>query len=61
PPGTYRLVLWHPETGEQSWTVRIGTGITEGAWELRVSLPDVEPHKNKFGKDYPPPSDDRDY
>ena len=61
PPGTYRLVLWHPETGEKAWTLRVGTGVTEGAWELEVSLPALEPHKNKFGKDYPPPADERDY
>ncbi len=61
PPGTYRLILWHPETGEKAWTLRVGTGVTEGAWELEVSLPALEPHKNKFGKDYPPPADERDY
>jgi plastocyanin len=61
PAGTYRLRLWHPESGEKVWTVKIATGVTQGAWELDVSLPALEPHKNKFGRDYAPPADDRNY
>jgi hypothetical protein len=61
PAGTYRLRLWHPESGEKTWIVRVGTGITQGTWALEVSLPAVEPHKNKFGRDYAPPRDDRKY
>ncbi|HEY3400941.1 MAG TPA: hypothetical protein VGK03_09950 [Geothrix sp.] len=61
PAGTYRLRLWHPEAGEKAWVVKVGTGLTQGAWDLEVSLPAVEPHKNKFGRDYAPPVDDRNY
>lgn len=61
PPGAYRLRLWHPEAGERTWTVRIGEGVTRGAWDLDLSLPALEPHKNKFGRDYAPPQDDRAY
>jgi hypothetical protein len=61
PTGTYRLRLWHPEAGEKSWTIRIGSGITQGSWDLDASLPPLEPHKNKFGRDYTPLADDRDY
>jgi plastocyanin len=61
PPGTWRLRLWHPETGDRTWTVVIGPGRTRGDWTLEVSQPSVEPHRNKFGKDYPPPSDDGTY
>lgn len=61
PAGTYRLRLWHPEAGEKAWTVKIGGGVTLGAWELDISLPALEPHKNKFGRDYAPPVDDRNY
>ncbi len=61
PPGTYRLRLWHPEAGEKSWPVTVGTGVTLGAWELMISQPPLEPHKNKFGRDYAPPLDDRVY
>ena len=61
PSGTYRLRLWHPESGEKAWTLTVGEGLTEGAWDLELSLPALEPHKNKFGRDYPPLVDDRDY
>lgn len=61
PAGTYRLRLWHPEAGERTWTVKVGSGPTTGAWELDASLPALEPHKNKFGRNYPPPPDDRNY
>ncbi|GLH73511.1 hypothetical protein GETHLI_20130 [Geothrix limicola] len=61
PPGTYRLRLWHPESGEKTWTVKIGSGLTQGAWDLDASRPPLEPHKNKFGRDYAPPADDRNY
>lgn len=61
PAGTYRLRLWHPESGEKTWTVKVGSGVTQGAWDLDVSLPALEPHKNKFGRDYPPLADDRNY
>lgn len=62
PDGAYRLRLWHPETGEKDFPVQIaGDAPTRGAWTLTVSEPAVTPHKNKFGRDYPPPEDDLDY
>ena len=61
PPGAYRLRLWHPQTGEKVYPVQIGEGVTRGAWALAVTGPAVEPHTNKFGRDYPPPKDDLDY
>jgi hypothetical protein len=61
PAGTYRLKLWHPETGEQSWPVTIHEGATTGQWALGAVLPPFEPHKNKFGKDYPPAKDEGSY
>ena len=61
PPGNYRLRLWHPEAGEKTWAVKIEGQETSGAWTLEVSLPSLEVHKNKFGKDYPPPSDETGY
>lgn len=60
-PGNYRLRLWHPECGDKVWSITIGEGITKGEWILSTSLPAVEPHKNKFGRDYPPPHDDGGY
>ena len=61
PPGSYRLRLWHPESGEKTWTVTVGEGVTLGSWDLDALLPPLEAHKNKFGRDYAPPADDRNY
>lgn len=61
PSGTYRLKLWHPETGERAFPVTIQDGVTRGEWTLGASLPAFEPHKNKFGKDYPPAKDEGSY
>ena len=61
PSGLYRLRIWHPETGEKTWTVTIGEGVTHGDWTLSATLPALEPHKNKFGKDYPPAKDEGSY
>ncbi len=61
PEGTYRLKLWHPETGEQVYAVSIHEGVTRGEWTLGATLPPFEPHKNKFGKDYPPAKDEGSY
>lgn len=61
PAGRYRLRLWHPEVGEKDFEVSVGEGVTMGDWTLQASLPDFEPHKNKFGKDYPPAKDEGNY
>lgn len=61
PPGRYKLRLWHPEVGERDFEVSVGEGTTLGNWTLQASLPDFEPHKNKFGKDYPPAKDEGNY
>jgi hypothetical protein len=61
PPGPYRLRIWHPETGERAWTVSVGEGITRGEWSLNATLPALEPHKDKFGRDYPPAKDEGAY
>ena len=61
PSGTYNLRLWHPEAGERTWVLQVGQGILQGTWEMDLSLPALEPHKNKFGRDYAPPKDERNY
>ncbi|HXC16431.1 MAG TPA: hypothetical protein VNV60_03215 [Holophagaceae bacterium] len=61
PPGHYKLRLWHPEVGEKDFEVSIGESTTMGDWTLQAALPDFEPHKNKFGKDYPPVKDEGNY
>ena len=61
PAGRYKLRLWQPEVGEKDFEVSVGAGVTQGDWTLQASLPDFEPHKNKFGKDYPPAKDEGNY
>ncbi len=61
PSGTYRLKLWHPETGERTFPVTIDQANVHGEWTLSANLPPFEPHKNKFGKDYPPMKDEGSY
>ena len=61
PAGAYRLRLWHPEVGEKAFNITIGEGTTRGDWTLQANLPAFEPHKNKFGKDYPPAKDEGSY
>ncbi len=61
PSGTYRLKLWHPETGEKEFPVTISEANVRGQWTLSANLPAFEPHKNKFGKDYPPAKDEGSY
>ena len=61
PTGRYKLRLWHPEVGEKDFEVTVGAGTTVGDWTLQANLPDFEPHKNKFGRDYPPAKDEGNY
>ena len=65
PAGTWTLKAWHEEAATTaSETIRVTAG-PEGpvAIRLDVSGYKAEPHKNKYGRDYPPqaPSDDERY
>ncbi len=55
PPGNYVLKAWHEEGGEVSQPVTVRTA-GEPPLELRLDVTgfEPEPHKNKYGKDYPP-------
>jgi plastocyanin len=59
PSGSYVLHAWHEEGSEVKLPVTVGA-----SGDASVSIPiDVtgfkpEPHKNKYGKDYKPPSSD---
>ena len=59
-PGAYRLRVWHERGGEKSVdvTVRPGT-VTAAEVALDASRWRPEAHRNKYGKDYPPPDDDQ--
>jgi len=55
PPGRYVLKAWHEETGEISQPVTVA-GPADAPLELKLDATGFkpEPHKNKYGKDYPP-------
>ena len=65
PPGSYVVKAWHEETGEISRPVTV-RGADDPPLEIRLDATgfEPEPHKNKYGKDYPPNaggSDDERY
>lgn len=64
PPGNWTVKAWHEEGGEGSAPVAARAG-TESPVAIRLdaSAFKSEPHKNKYGKDYPPQagSDDERY
>ena len=55
PPGTYTLRSWHEEAGESQTTVTVRPA-QESPIVLRLDVSGFRPapHKNKYGKDYPP-------
>jgi plastocyanin len=58
PAGAHTLKVWHEEAGaekEVPLTVRPGANTADPI-SLDVSSYKVEPHKNKYGKEYPPQS-----
>ena len=55
PPGSYVVKAWHEEGGEASQPVTVrASGEPPVALRLDVTGFKPEPHKNKYGKDYPP-------
>ena len=64
PAGSWALKAWHEEAGEASEPVTVhARGETVAPVRLDVSGFKPQPHKNKYGKDYPPQaaSDDERY
>ncbi len=55
PPGRYVIKAWHEEAGEISQPVTV-RGSGDAPLELKLDATGFkpEPHKNKYGKDYPP-------
>lgn len=59
PPGRWSIEGWHDQGGRWSRAVDVSSGRrAELSVELDVSSWRPVPHKNKHGKDYPPPDDD---
>jgi len=58
-PGAYRLTVWHERGGDRTLDVVVKPGaVTSVDVWLDASHWRPEAHKNKYGKDYPPPDDD---
>jgi plastocyanin len=59
PAGSYTLKVWHEEAGEKSVTISVRSqSSTDVPVQLDVSGFTGQAHKNKYGKDYPPPPPD---
>jgi plastocyanin len=59
PAGSYTLKVWHEESGEKPVTISVRPrATTEVPVSLDVSGYTAQAHKNKYGKDYPPPPPD---
>ncbi|KAA0254575.1 MAG: hypothetical protein EDX89_09555 [Acidobacteria bacterium] len=59
PPGRHPLHVWDERGGEWSGTVEVLPGqVSTVPVRLDASAYRELPHKNKHGKDYPPPEDD---
>jgi hypothetical protein len=55
PPGNYTLKVWSEESGESAQPVSVGAAPgAPVAVRLDATGFKAEPHKNKYGKDYPP-------
>jgi plastocyanin len=66
PPGRYVLRAWHERGGEATREVVVTAGGTAGVDDASVTAVAldargyaVQPHKNKFGRDYPTRTGDR--
>ncbi len=59
PPGRHEVRVWDERGGEKSETVEVAAGAPASLDVLLDGSRYREsPHKNKHGKDYPPPDDD---
>lgn len=60
PPGSYMVKAWHEEAPEQQAIPVTVHSRADSPLSMRLDVSDyrTQPHKNKYGKDYPPPSSD---
>jgi plastocyanin len=65
PPGNWTIRAWHEEAGAEASSPVTVRSKQESAAPLRLDVTGFkpQPHKNKYGRDYPPqpPSDDERY
>jgi hypothetical protein len=61
PDGRHEVRIWHEKVGETSATVDVAPGRAATLdLVLDASTYREEPHKNKYGEDYPPATHDAD-
>ncbi len=61
PPGSYTVKVWQEEGGESQLPAKVRAGADATlAFSLDASQYQLQPHKNKYGKDYPPPPPDNE-
>jgi plastocyanin len=61
PLGSYTVKVWHEEGGETQLPAQVRAGADAAlAFTLDASQFKAQPHKNKYGKDYPPPPPDNE-
>jgi plastocyanin len=61
PPGSYTVKVWHEEGGETQLPAQVRAGVDAAlVFTLDASQFKPQPHKNKYGKDYPPPPPDNE-
>jgi plastocyanin len=58
PPGTHTLKAWHEEGADVSQPVTVGSGGEPLIVRIDVTGAPPPPHKNKYGKDYKPPTNE---
>jgi plastocyanin len=56
PPGAHVVRVWHEETGETQAVPATGRGGSDAPLTIRLDVTNYKPlpHRNKYGKDYPP-------
>ncbi len=54
PPGTHTVRAWQDEGGDAQASVTVGGSAAPVTIRLDVTNFKPQPHKNKYGKDYPP-------
>jgi plastocyanin len=61
PPGAYTVRVWHEEGGDAETPVTVGAGADSPvSFTLDTAGYRSQAHKNKYGKDYPPPPPDNE-
>ena len=59
PAGAHTLKVWEEEGTETPYPVQVrAQAVTDAPITVDVSSYKLQPHKNKYGKDYPPPPPD---